>query len=209
MLRDRAPEVVQGACGQHLSSLLLHGSANFLDPLRCQQRIEISIGRCATSAKTRTGHRQDRNPAAQQSLLRCAILSVGSTGGTGSETPRFHHASRERDGCAAVAWPLAAGAQQPTMPVIGYLSATGPNERLLAVFRQNLAEAGYIEGRNVASLTWRPQLRDCAAKADPERSSICRRYRGEVMQYDPLGPGCPHPAVSQRHRSAKRLLKTS
>jgi hypothetical protein len=29
MLRDRAPEVVQGACGQHLSSL--HGSANFLD----------------------------------------------------------------------------------------------------------------------------------------------------------------------------------
>jgi len=53
-------------------------------------------------------------------------------------------------GGAAVAWPLAVWAQQPAMPVIGYLSATGPNERLLAVFRQSLAEAGYIEGRNLA-----------------------------------------------------------
>ena len=50
----------------------------------------------------------------------------------------------------AAAWPFSARAQQPGVPVIGYLSATGPNERLLAVFRQNLAEAGYIEGRNVA-----------------------------------------------------------
>jgi putative ABC transport system substrate-binding protein len=40
----------------------------------------------------------------------------------------------------AVAWPLAARAQQGAMPVIGYLSATGPNERLLGAFRQNLAE---------------------------------------------------------------------
>jgi putative tryptophan/tyrosine transport system substrate-binding protein len=53
-------------------------------------------------------------------------------------------------GRAAAAWPLAARAQQGAMPVIGYLSATGPNERLLAVFRQSLAEAGYIEGRNLA-----------------------------------------------------------
>src|SRR5438270_417374 len=45
---------------------------------------------------------------------------------------------------------MMARAQQPAMPVIGYLSATGPNERLLGVFRQNLAEAGYVEGRNVA-----------------------------------------------------------
>jgi putative ABC transport system substrate-binding protein len=55
-------------------------------------------------------------------------------------------------GCAAAAWPLAARAQQPKVPVIGYLSggsAAAPAQ-LLAVFRQSLAEAGYVEGRSVA-----------------------------------------------------------
>jgi putative tryptophan/tyrosine transport system substrate-binding protein len=50
----------------------------------------------------------------------------------------------------ATAWPVAAGAQQTSLPRIGWLGATEPNARLRSVFLQALAEADYIEGRNVA-----------------------------------------------------------
>ena len=54
-------------------------------------------------------------------------------------------------GGAAATWPLAARAQQPAMPVIAYLlpGLPGANAQLLAIFRRTLAEAGYVEGRNL------------------------------------------------------------
>jgi putative ABC transport system substrate-binding protein len=55
-------------------------------------------------------------------------------------------------GGAAAAWPIAARAQQPTMPVIGYLSlaSPGPFAHLVAAFSDGLKEIGYVGGQNVA-----------------------------------------------------------
>ena len=54
-------------------------------------------------------------------------------------------------GGAVAAWPLAARAQQPKVPVIG-LDTTSPENNIdrLRAFRQGLKETGYVEGENVA-----------------------------------------------------------
>ena len=52
----------------------------------------------------------------------------------------------------AAAWPLAARAQQKTMPVVGYLgvASPGPAAANMAAFHQGLSETGYVAGQNLA-----------------------------------------------------------
>ena len=54
-------------------------------------------------------------------------------------------------GGAAAAWPIAARAQQPTMPIIGYMSARSPEDtvQVLKAFHKGLGEGGFVSDGNV------------------------------------------------------------
>jgi putative ABC transport system substrate-binding protein len=66
---------------------------------------------------------------------------------------------------AVVGWPLATYAQQPVMPVIGFLHPSSPEAgaHYVAAFRKGLNETGYVDGQNVTSSTtgWRANTIAC------------------------------------------------
>jgi hypothetical protein len=76
------------------------------------------------------------------------VLTVKPQRGAESHEGEYQH----RDRGPAAAWPMGVRAQQPVMPVIGFLSLVPlPSDMsAMVAFRQGLAEAGFIDGRTVA-----------------------------------------------------------
>jgi putative tryptophan/tyrosine transport system substrate-binding protein len=98
-------------------------------------------------------------------------------------------------GGTAAAWPVVARAQQPGMPVVGFLHNGSPEPKLVAAFRKGLSETGYVEGRNVTiEFRWAEGQRERV----PAMAADLVRRRVAVI----VTPGNPTSALAAKAATA-------
>src|SRR5512137_672185 len=100
-------------------------------------------------------------------------------------------------GGAAAGWPLAASAQQSTMPVIGFFHLTSleTTNKNLAAFRRGLAETGYVENKNVTiEYRWAEGLNDRLPKLAAE---LVRRQASVIVVLESTNGGLAAKAATK------------
>src|SRR5882757_3018554 len=117
------------------------------------------------AAGRRLASQADDSPSLAERTLRRHTPEVGAVCGKAARTVLCGGRAMKRTslplqrrkfitllGGAAATWSIAASAQPPTVPVIGYIHPTSPaaSANLLAAFRNGLMEAGYVENQNIA-----------------------------------------------------------
>ena len=87
---------------------------------------------------------------------------------------------------SAAAWPVVARAQQPAVPVIGFLDFGAPETTNMAAFRSGLSDTGFSEGRNLAieyrfAYSDRDRLSELAADLVSRRVAVVAAWSGAVV----------------------------